>query len=80
VLTQGLMAQLADEPLNAPDNGAASAAWVELGAVRRLQWEKALKGRLESAVEQFNDDYKKGFQFMQARYRLCTLCSHQLLT
>ena len=66
---QGLMAQLADEPLNA-DDARAGEAWSELLAARRAQWEKALKARLESAVEQFNEDYKKGFQFMQARRRL----------
>lgn len=42
-------------------------AWQELCAVRRLQWEKFLKAKLEDAVELFNDDYRKGFQMMQAR-------------
>lgn len=41
-------------------------AWQELCAVRRLQWEKFLKAKLEDAVELFNDDYRKGFQMMQA--------------
>lgn len=42
-------------------------AWQELCAVRRLQWEKFLKAKLEDSVELFNDDYRKGFQMMQAR-------------
>jgi hypothetical protein len=63
---QGLIAQLAKEPSGSHDPEVTH-AWEELCSVRRMQWEKTLKIRLESAVEQFNEDYKKGFQFMQAR-------------
>lgn len=68
------MAQLAADP-SCAESPELVAAWRELAAVRRLQWEKALKRRLESAVEQFNEDYKKGFQFMQAR-ALVVSCFH----
>lgn len=66
------MRQLTEAALAGADDTDA-AAWAELCAVRRLQWEKALKARLEAAVEQFNEDYKKGFQLMQARARVSFL-------
>lgn len=61
---QGLMAQLIQAPGQEELGGN---AWQELCSVRRLQWEKFLKAKLEDAVELFNEDYKKGFQMMQAR-------------
>ena len=64
--TQGLLGQLAKEPLGAHDPEVAP-AWEELCAVRRIQWEKTIKAKLEAAIEQFNEDYKKGFQVMQVR-------------
>lgn len=42
-------------------------AWRELCGVRRVQWEKFLKTKLEDAIRLFNDDYRKGFQMMQVR-------------
>ena len=62
------MKQLTEAAFAGADD-ADAAAWAELCAVRRLQWERAVKSRLEAAVEQFNEDYKKGFQLMQARCR-----------
>jgi hypothetical protein len=61
---QGLMAQLTQtaEPEEVGGN-----AWRELCGVRRLQWEKFLKTKLEDAVKLFNEDYRKGFQMMQVR-------------
>lgn len=64
VCVQGLMAQLIQAPGQEELGGN---AWQELCGVRRLQWEKFLKAKLEDAVELFNDDYRKGFQMMQAR-------------
>lgn len=43
-------------------------AWRELCGVRRVQWEKFLKTKLEDAIKLFNEDYRKGFQMMQARF------------
>ena len=64
VRVQGLMAQL-NQRSEAEEVG--GNAWRELCGVRRVQWEKFLKTKLEDAVRLFNDDYRKGFQMMQAR-------------
>jgi hypothetical protein len=61
---QGLMAQL-NQGNDAEEVG--GNAWRELCGVRRVQWEKFLKTKLEDAIRLFNDDYRKGFQMMQAR-------------
>jgi hypothetical protein len=58
------MAQLA-QAFSGVDVG--DAAWNDLCAVRRTQWEKTLKTKLEDAVRLFNEDYRKGFQMMQVR-------------
>jgi hypothetical protein len=63
---QGVMKELCETSLNGGDELDA-AAWQQVCDVRRHQWEKALKLRFESAIEQFNEDYRKGFQFMQVR-------------
>lgn len=64
VIVQGLMAQLS-QGTEAEEVG--GNAWRELCGVRRVQWEKVLKTKLEDAIKLFNDDYRKGFQMMQAR-------------
>lgn len=75
---QGLMAWLTSD---GQEEGLKGAAWRDVCTVRRLQWEKFVKTKLEDAVRLFNSDYRKGFQMMQARPPPClsavapTLCA-----
>jgi hypothetical protein len=75
---QGLMAQL-NQGTEAEEVG--GNAWRELCGVRRVQWEKFLKTKMEDAIRLFNEDYRKGFQMMQARPRpSALLCPRRLVT